>query len=107
MRYRARVDSNHKQIKALFQQFAVVKDTSKCGFGTLDLQVQYNGELYFIEIKSKTGKLTPEQREFINSCPNSAVVRSPEDVILFINDFQQLRNKTLKELCERKSKSAK
>ncbi|MFN3387182.1 MAG: hypothetical protein ACK42Y_11440 [Candidatus Thermochlorobacter sp.] len=55
------------------------------------------GSAFFIEVKTKEGKLNNLQAEFIVSVQNSAIVRNTDDVIMFVEDFALLRNRSLEE----------
>jgi len=96
MRFGKKVDSNHAEIRQVFRELGYkVIDTSQQGFGALDLQVICGDHIYFVEVKSKYGKLNKRQSEFILHNENAVVVRDKGDVALFRNDYEALRKKSL------------
>jgi len=96
MRFGRRVDSNHAEIRKIFRALGYeVTDTSQ-GFGALDLEVISGDRIYFVEIKSRYGKLNERQAEFILHNENAVVVRDKGDVTLFCNNYEALRKKSVK-----------
>jgi len=96
MRFGKRVDSNHAEIRQLFRELGYkVIDTSQQGFGALDLQVVGFDRIYFVEVKSRYGKLNRRQSEFILHNENAVVVRDKGDVMLFRNNYEALRKKSV------------
>jgi Holliday junction resolvase-like predicted endonuclease len=96
MRFGKKVDSNHAEIRQLFRELGYkVIDTSQQGFGALDLQIVHNNRIYFVEVKSKYGKLNKRQSEFILYNENAVVVRDKDDVTLFRNNYEALRKKSV------------
>ena len=62
MRVRARKDSNHKKVVAMFRELgATVLDTAQLGFGAPDLVIAYNNKNVLVEIKD--GSLPPSKRK--------------------------------------------
>lgn len=62
MRVRARKDSNHKEVVAMFRELgATVLDTAQLGSGAPDIIVGYNGKNVLVEIKD--GSLPPSKRK--------------------------------------------
>jgi len=65
MRLRGRVDKAQNEIViALRGVGAKVAITSNLGNGFPDLLVKFRGTLYLLEVKSKGGRLTEQEREF-------------------------------------------
>lgn len=83
MTYARRVDANHAAIvRELEQAKVTVKDLSRAGAGWPDLFVARREVGFFVEVKSRGGKLTPEQRQFISDFPRHVIVATcAEDVI--------------------------
>lgn len=60
-----RTDSNQSGIVAGLRQFgASVVDLHMVGHGCPDLGVSYRGKTYLFEVKSETGRLTPDEQKF-------------------------------------------
>ncbi len=60
--HKGRVDKNQPEIvKALRAVGATVTSLAPVGDGCPDLLVGYRGETYLMEVKTATGKLTPDQ----------------------------------------------
>jgi len=76
----ARTDANQKEIVvALRKAGATVHHLHTVGGGCPDLVVGYQGVNYLMEIKTKTGKLTPREQEFFDLwAGRCVVVRSAE-----------------------------
>jgi len=62
--------------------------------GLSDMIVVYRGEAFFIELKSKTGRVSKEQIAFLDSVSRAGahhmVCRSVEDVESFLRDFGKI-----------------
>jgi hypothetical protein len=96
MRFAKKVDSNHAEIRQAFRALGYkVIDTSQQGFGAADLQVICGDRTYFVEVKSRYGKLNKRQSEFILHNENAVVVRNKDDVTLFRNNYEALRKKSV------------
>jgi len=83
-RYNTRRDANESEIINAFKKFgaSVEKIDTPC-----DLLVGFNHCNYLIEIKTKSGKLTKKQREFIENWRGSyEIIRSIDDVITFFQN---------------------
>lgn len=81
--HRGRVDNNHAEIVQAFRKAGwSVLSLAPIGDGCADLLVAHPAEsdLLLIEVKTKAGKLTPDQLKFQQAFPVK-VVRSVEDVI--------------------------
>lgn len=58
----ARTDANQKEIVAVLRSVgASVQSLAPVGHGVPDLLVGFRGITYLIEVKTPTGKLTPDQ----------------------------------------------
>lgn len=58
----ARTDANQKEIVAALRSVgATVQSLAPVGHGVPDLLVGFRGATYLIEVKTPTGKLTPDQ----------------------------------------------
>ena len=81
MRTAAKRDSNEPEtIRALEALGATVVRLSAPGLP--DLLVAYRGKIHLFEVKSKDGKLTPNQVDFHRSWPiKIEILRSAEDAI--------------------------
>lgn len=73
-----RTDSNQAEIvEALRQVGASVFSLHTVGRGVPDLLVGFRGCNYLLEVKSKKGKLTPDQEQWVNSWSGEvAIVRT-------------------------------
>ena len=86
MRRKAKLDLNHAEIVQAFERLgAKVLSLAPMGKGVPDLIVNFRNRLRFVEVKSKNGKLTPAQEEFMSDWPVS-VVRSVDDVIEIVGE---------------------
>lgn len=72
-----RVDSNQKELVAVFRQLGVtVIDLSKVGKGIPDLMLGYNNKTVLVEIKSsKSAKLNPLQECFFREWKGGMLAR--------------------------------
>ena len=81
MRQAARTDGNQAEIvSALRVVGAKVHCTHQAGSGMPDLLVCFDGKLYLMEVKTPRGRLTDEQKEFMQDFP-VVVVRSITDAL--------------------------
>lgn len=75
MRHIARVDNNQAEIvQALRQAGAKVQPTHQMGSGVADLIVGFRGRLLWMEVKSKGGRLTPDEMYFYDNWMEYMVV---------------------------------
>lgn len=75
-----KVDANHGEIGDTFRKCGFLTlDLSRLGFGKPDWLVKRGGFWMLIEVKSKQGKLTPEQKEFSEDWP-VLEIRTVEEV---------------------------
>ncbi len=83
MRLAARTDANQKEIvEALRAVGAVVLVLSRVGQGCADLAVGKHGKVWFMEVKTEKGKLTPMEKDFMELWQdNYVIVRTPEEAI--------------------------
>lgn len=80
----ARIDTNHHEIvKALRSVPGVrVESLAAVGDGVPDLLVGFSGNTYLFEVKSRTGNLTPEQRDWHKAWTGHvAIVRTPAEAL--------------------------
>ena len=82
-RYAAKADSNQAEIvHALRSVGADVFSLHRVGHGCPDIICGWQGCNYLFEIKTETGKLTEQEREFICTWSGQvSVVRCPEDAL--------------------------
>ena len=81
MREIARTDGNQAEIvSALRVVNAKVHDCHQYGGGFPDLLVCFDDKLYLMEVKTPRGRLTDEQKEFMQDFP-VVVVRSITDAL--------------------------
>ena len=82
-RWDARTDANQAEIvEALRAAGAVVLILSRVGQGCADLAVGKGGKVWFMEVKTEKGKLTPAEKEFQDMWQdNYVIVRTPEEAI--------------------------
>lgn len=82
-----KTDKNQRDIvQALREVGTTVISLHEVGKGCPDLLVGYKGKNYLIEIKNKSGKLTPRQEKFNNEWRGKILIfRTIDDVIKFIN----------------------
>lgn len=96
LRYAKRVDNNHAEIRdALRKMGCEVRDVSSAGMGVLDLEVKRLGHYFAVEVKAPKGKLTKQQAERIYVDDYAVVIRSLDDCVLFVNDYNALRKKSV------------
>jgi hypothetical protein len=88
MTYARRVDGNHSLIKTAFLQMGCsVADFARLGGGVPDLLVGIPGMNMLVEVKSKSGKLTPEQAKF------HAEWKGPKAVVRTVQEAAELVGK--------------
>jgi hypothetical protein len=88
MTYARRVDSNHALLKKVFEQCGCsVADFSRLGGGVPDLLIGIPGMNMLVEVKSKSGKLTPEQAKF------HAEWKGPKAVVRTVQEAAELVGK--------------
>lgn len=81
MRRAARTDANQAEIVAALRKAGCqVESLAKLGRGVPDLLVGRASRLWLLEVKTKRGDLTPDQRRWHALWPVH-VVRSPEDAL--------------------------
>jgi Holliday junction resolvase len=99
MRYRARVDANHKEIvDALRDIGASVVSLAPIGKGCPDLLVGYRGRNYLLEVKTEKGALKPLQVTFAELWRGQVVVvRSIDEAIMAVTGgtYERLYNNNL------------
>ncbi len=86
-RWDAKRDENEPEIVATFEGLgcSVYKIGQPC-----DLLLGYKGESFLIEVKTKTGKLTPNQVKFTKGWKGSYfIVRSADEAIELINKIRK------------------
>jgi Holliday junction resolvase len=83
MRFRGKVDLNQREIvEALRKAGAKVAITSNLGNGYGDLVVGFRGVMMWMEIKSKGGRLTQDEKVFYSDWAEyTVVVYSVEDAL--------------------------
>ena len=83
MRIYARTDSNQQQIIDELRAIGVsVRPTHQVGSGFPDLVVGFRGVTLLVEVKTPTGRLTPEQIFFFDDWRGAAMVaETAEDVL--------------------------
>jgi Holliday junction resolvase len=83
MRLRGKVDLNQREIvEALRKAGGKVAITSNLGGGFPDLLCKFRGTLYLLEVKSKGGRLTQEERDFFDDWQEvTTVVYTIEDAL--------------------------
>lgn len=85
-----RTDNNHAEIRdALREVGAFVSDTHELGGGFPDLVVvRPDGYIFFVEVKSRGGRLTDDERTFAAKCPAHVhIVYSKEDALRLYSDL--------------------
>ena len=82
-RWDAKVDANQKAIvQALRDAYCSVLPMHRLGQGAPDLAVGRGGKVYFLEVKTDSGKLTPAELEFMQMWRGHyAIVRTPEEAL--------------------------
>ncbi|MDV3002942.1 MAG: hypothetical protein N5P05_004597 [Chroococcopsis gigantea SAG 12.99] len=83
MRRAAKIDRNQTQIVAHLRKMGCsVLHLHTVGHGCPDLLVGYGGANFLVEVKSATGKLTPDQEKFFNSWRGQvAIARSIDEAM--------------------------
>lgn len=81
-----RVDRNQTEIvQALRACGASVHITARYGEGFPDLVVGFGGRTFLLEIKTATGQLTEDEREFIDNWRGHvAIVRNETDALMVV-----------------------
>ena len=89
-RWAARTDANQAEIvEALRAAGAVVLILSRVGQGCADLAVGKGGKVWFMEVKTEKGKLTPAEKEFQDMWQdNYVIVRTPEEALKAIGAME-------------------
>lgn len=83
MRRRARVDRHQAEIVRVLRQLGfLVFDCSRIGQGFPDLAVSKAGHVQLVELKTPTGKLTPDQVRFMDAGWPVRIVRSVDECLL-------------------------
>ena len=83
MRRRARVDRNSVEIVRTLRQLGfLVFDCSRVGQGWPDLAVCRGGVVQLVELKTPTGKLTPDQVRFMDAGWPVKVIRNVDECLL-------------------------
>ena len=85
-RYAARVDQNHSEMKDHFERLGCkVADAARLGGGFPDFVVSLHKQTVLVEIKSKDGKLSPEQERFHREWKGEIYeARTLDDVIAIV-----------------------
>ena len=88
-----RVDANQGEIVTALREFgASVLILSSVGHGCPDLLVGWMGCNFLMEVKTRTGRLTADERDFSNSWRGGwVVVRTPEQAIEYIQNYMTER----------------
>ena len=93
MRAIAKIDANQPEIAEAFRQLhCKVQHLHMVGIGCPDLLVGINGFNVLVEVKTDTGKLTNDQKDFIAAWTGDDVniVRTREDAIEIVNHYRRL-----------------
>jgi len=93
MRAIAKIDSNQPEIVEAFRQLhCSVQHLHAVGSGCPDLLVGVNGFNVLVEVKTATGELTSDQKDFIAAWRGDDVniVRTREDAIELVNHYRRL-----------------
>ena len=82
-RWDAKTDANQEAIvAALRDAYCSVLPMHRLGQGAPDLAVGRNGRVYFLEIKTDNGKLTPAEKEFQDTWRGHyAIVKTPDEAL--------------------------
>ena len=90
MRWAAKTDANQKAIvQALRDAYCSVLPLHRVGQGCPDLAVGRGGKVYFLEVKTDNGKLTPAELEFQQMWRGHyAIVRTPEEALKAIGAME-------------------
>lgn len=86
MRLRAKIDTNQpKIVSALRALGATVQSLATVGHGVPDLLVGHCGENFLLEVKTETGKLTPDETIWIAKWNGHVtIVRTAEEALAAI-----------------------
>ena len=93
MRAIAKIDANQPEIvEAFWQLHCTVLLLHQVGSGCPDLLIGINGFNVLVEVKTATGKLTNDQKDFIAAWNGDDVniVRSRDDAIEIVNHYRRL-----------------
>ena len=89
----AKVDANQPEIVEAFRQLGCsVLHLHMVGSGCPDLLIGCNGFNVLVEVKTATGKLTDDQKDFVYAWRGDAVniVRTRDDAIELVNHYRRL-----------------
>ena len=84
-----RTDSNQREIVEALRQFgASVIDTHTVGHGYVDINVGYHNRTYLFEVKTDSGRLTKDEKEFHGSWRGAPIyiIRNVEDAIRILEE---------------------
>lgn len=83
-----RTDSNQAEIvRALRDYGASVYDTHMVGHGFADLVIGFAGKTFLFEVKTKDGRITPDELIFSSNWRgNYYIVRSVDEAIQILQD---------------------
>lgn len=93
MRAIAKIDANQPEIVEAFRQLhCTVLLLHQVGSGCPDLLVGVNGFNVLVEVKTATGELTNDQKDFIAAWNGDDVniVRTRDDAIEIVNHYRRL-----------------
>ena len=90
MRWDAKTDANQAAIvQALRDAYCSVLPMHRLGQGAPDLAVGKNGNVYFLEVKTDKGKLTPAEQEFMDEWRGHyAIVRTADEALRAIGAIE-------------------
>ena len=87
-----RTDTNQQEVMdALRAAHYLVVDTHTLGKGFPDLVVSRHGHIFLLEVKTRDGKLTEDERRFISDGWPVLVVISGQDAINKMRDALELK----------------
>lgn len=90
-------DSNHGELVGVFRNCGCsVLDLGMVGNGCPDVCVGFMGETHLVEFKSEKGKLTEDQRQFVDRWRGDHfIVRSAEEAISLVRSWVTRRSEYL------------
>lgn len=97
MRRAARTDQNHVEVVRALERFGCsVLQLHGVGSGCPDLLVSFGEAMTLVEVKTTTGKLTAQQKEFAESWPPGFIIVTDESDCFAVAEMLEIHDQRLK-----------